>query len=349
MEMRFPRPFLRGAHATSCGLLFAVLAAACSGTPTAPTPTPAISGQQVAPPDARPALSVTCPVVPAVTTANTPVAVTFASATAAGGVSPVQVSCTRESGSMFSAGTTSVQCTAADAAGQSAACVFNVTVSVTSPRLSRTRLLAFGDSLTVGEVSVPASSQMGQRGPNFRLIVVPSAAYPIQLSTLLRNRYTAQASSIGVINSGLPGEWAQDAERRLPGVLANARPDVVLLLDGYNDISAQLDLGVIRATNSIDRMAKEARGRGARVILATLPPPRPGGPRTVPTKLITDLNGWIRSIASGEGAVLVDLYGGMLSDVTRYIGPDGLHPTEAGYRRIAELFFEAIRTDLEVR
>jgi lysophospholipase L1-like esterase len=30
------------------------------------------------------------------------------------------------------------------------------------------------------------------------------------------------------------------------------------------------------------------------------------------------------------------------------IGSDGLHPTEAGYRRIAELFFAAIRTALQV-
>ncbi len=39
----------------------------------------------------------------------------------------------------------------------------------------------------------------------------------------------------------------------------------------------------------------------------------------------------------------------MLPDVFRYIGVDGLHPNEAGYTRIAELFFQAIQADLEVR
>jgi lysophospholipase L1-like esterase len=39
----------------------------------------------------------------------------------------------------------------------------------------------------------------------------------------------------------------------------------------------------------------------------------------------------------------------MLPDAATLIGSDGLHPTEAGYRRIAELFFAAIRADLEVR
>ena len=39
----------------------------------------------------------------------------------------------------------------------------------------------------------------------------------------------------------------------------------------------------------------------------------------------------------------VDLYNPMLADAATLIGSDGLHPTEAGYRRIADLFFAAIR------
>ena len=47
--------------------------------------------------------------------------------------------------------------------------------------------------------------------------------------------------------------------------------------------------------------------------------------------------------------MLVDLYTSMLPDVFRYIGVDGLHPNEAGYTRMAELFLQAIQADLEVR
>ena len=72
------------------------------------------------------------------------------------------------------------------------------------------------------------------------------------------------------------------------------------------------------------------------------------GTHSVDRRLVTDYNGWVRSIATGEGAVLVDLYEGMLSDVTRYIGLDGLHPTEAGYERMAELVFAAIKNSFEV-
>ena len=48
-----------------------------------------------------------------------------------------------------------------------------------------------------------------------------------------------------------------------------------------------------------------------------------------------------------EGATFVDLYNAMLPEAATLIGSDGLHPTEAGYRRIADLFFAAIRAQLE--
>jgi lysophospholipase L1-like esterase len=96
-------------------------------------------------------------------------------------------------------------------------------------------------------------------------------------------------------------------------------------------------------------MAKEGRNRGARVFLAMLPPSRPSGPRAVPAPTVMALNDRIRTLAAGEGAVLVDLHTALSADVTRYIGIDGLHPTEAGYLRMAEVFFDAIRATLEVR
>ena len=57
----------------------------------------------------------------------------------------------------------------------------------------------------------------------------------------------------------------------------------------------------------------------------------------------------MRDLAAREGAVLVDVYAGLLPDVTRYIGVDGLHPTEAGYAKIADIFFQAIQSNFEVR
>ncbi len=57
----------------------------------------------------------------------------------------------------------------------------------------------------------------------------------------------------------------------------------------------------------------------------------------------------MRRVAEQEGVTLVDLYTLMLPDVQRYIGVDGLHPNEAGYAQIADLFFQAIQATFEVR
>ncbi len=65
--------------------------------------------------------------------------------------------------------------------------------------------------------------------------------------------------------------------------------------------------------------------------------------------LLVDYANRMRRVAEQEGVTLVDLYTLMLPDAQRYIGVDGLHPNEAGYARIADLFFQAIQTALEVR
>lgn len=305
-------------------------------------------------PDPRP-LAIACP--PSQTAASpggNPVSVSYPAPTTSGGavgangVSLATVVCTPSSASLFPVGTTDVRCTATGA-GETASCSFAVTVTPPIPRLSRTRFLAFGDSMTSGEVSQATLARLGDGAPNYRLIVIPAASYPTQLLTRLRARYTAQTAALDVINAGKPGEWAEDGAVRLPGVLSVSRPEVVLLLEGLNELSALGPSGVQRATLAIDAMAKEVRNRGLRLFLATLPPTRSTGPRALPASLIQSLNSQIRATATGEGAVLVDLHGALLTDVTRFIGPDGAHPTEAGYQKIADTFLSAIRADLELR
>ena len=99
----------------------------------------------------------------------------------------------------------------------------------------------------------------------------------------------------------------------------------------------------------MERMAKDVRGYGARLFMATLTPPVPGRLRAIDTSAIVAYNDDIRTLAAGEGAVLVDLYQAMLPNASAWIGVDGLHPTEAGYAFIAEAFFAAVRADLERR
>jgi lysophospholipase L1-like esterase len=269
-------------------------------------------------------------------------------ATTTGGVLPVTVSCS-PAGTPFPIGSTRVTCGATDARGSTASCSFNVNVA--PPPLGRTIFLAFGDSMTAGEITTPVGTGLGADGfPNFRQVVVPAESYPTRLLTLMRTRYFTQASQFVVTNAGLPREWAVDGARRLPGVLASTNPQVLLLLAGANDIEAlRTPAAVTDGLNGLLTMVRTARQRGIAVFVGTLPPVRPGGRLSLPTALVQTFNDGIRARAASEGAVLVDLHAAMAANVTTLIGLDGLHPTEAGYQRMAETFFAAIRTTYEGR
>jgi lysophospholipase L1-like esterase len=73
-----------------------------------------------------------------------------------------------------------------------------------------------------------------------------------------------------------------------------------------------------------------------------------GRPRgNTPASELVAYNNTLQIMATQEGITYVDLYNAMLPDAATLIGSDGLHPTEAGYRKIADLFFSAIKAALE--
>lgn len=220
------------------------------------------------------------------------------------------------------------------------------------PALAPTRFLAFGDSLTSGEVSVPVGviSDRPATGiltpPSTRQILVPAASYPTQLLALLRSRYLVQAATIAVTNAGKPAEHPHEGLQRFADALAETRPEVVLLLEGANSLWLY---GSDLPTLALGQMVDRAHGSGARVLVATLPPSRPGRIQSVPMVELLAFNRKLTEMAAIKGTGLVNLYDPMLSEAETLIGGDGLHPTEAGYKRIAELFFASIQAHLEVK
>jgi lysophospholipase L1-like esterase len=212
------------------------------------------------------------------------------------------------------------------------------------PRISRTQFLAFGDSFTAGEVTNPATFTSGSIT---KLIVVPSASYPTVLQSHLRTTYTNQATAISVINAGEPNERILDGAQRFPGIYDATRPEVVLLMEGVNGlpgVGPDISAGVMRI------MVQHAKAGGSRVFVGSMIPQVPGRPRgNTPTSELLAYNVTLRLMSQQEGIAFVDLYTTMLADAATLLGSDGLHPTEAGYRRIAELFFIAIRNELEER
>ena len=94
--------------------------------------------------------------------------------------------------------------------------------------------MAFGDSLTEGVVSL---------APTLLALDMP-ASYPTVLRGLLRAQHRTQ--SIDVINAGNAGELASgEGLTRFRPALASNNPEVVLLMEGTNDLLFQ-QRGLVR-------------------------------------------------------------------------------------------------------
>jgi len=316
-------------------LAVSLVSGACGGdSPAGPTPPPA------------PQLSVVCPPAQSgVSFQSQPAAISWPAPTTQGGTAPVQTSCTPASGAAFLPGVTAVSCTATDSANQVASCAFTVTVT-RPPQISVTRFMAFGDSITWGTASPPA-------GFLAYPIPAPSYSYPSQLLSLLGARYPDQA--ITIANEGWPAEAIADGLNRLPSALAFNSPEVLLLLDGANDLlgnpSSATTQYIASKLRDMVRTAK-ARMPAIKVLLATFPPQYHG---TIPydrgagAEFVPGLNQLIAGVAQSEGATLVDLYAAFPVGGKPYIGVDGLHPTEQGFTLMAQTFGKIIQEKFEAK
>jgi lysophospholipase L1-like esterase len=215
-----------------------------------------------------------------------------------------------------------------------------------SPRISRTRFLAFGDSITAGEVTAPIALAPGhgQGGGIGRLVLVPTASYPSVLKSQLMSAYASQAGSITVENAGVSNEPILDGVVRFDEMFPSTHAEVVLLQEGVNGLNF---VGPDTSTGLMRIMVQRAKNENAKVFVGSMIPTVPGRPRaTVSPAALVTYDNVLQSMCAQEGVTYVNLYDGMLADAATLIGPDGLHPTEAGYRRIADLFFAAITSEL---
>ena len=333
-----------------------LLVASCGGPSATTQPSPITTP-----------LAISCPAPPAATvSANGQFAnVTFTSATTTGGVQPVSSSCTPPSGIAFPVGSTTITCTATDKSAQAVACSFQVNVLV-SPTLRVKTILAFGDSLTAGEV--PDNCEFVCRQNTY-----PTESYPADLTTMLAARYVAQGATainaytlsspnstvcgadpmppatagILVINAGCNGQPAVGAPtaQLLNGAINVYHPDLVLLLLGLNDG------GTAAAAQAVQTLAASIIARGIPVFVGTLPPEIQGdfSHGGLSDSTITAFNGQLQALVPQTGATLVDLYSDLAMDETDWISPyDGFHLTAAGYAEMAHVWFNAIQKAYEV-
>jgi lysophospholipase L1-like esterase len=195
--------------------------------------------------------------------------------------------------------------------------------------------------MTEGTTSTPVTNGL------FALDAGLSRSYPFKLQTLTTQRYNGQ--TIQVLNAGHAGNRAVDDRGRFSSVIGDAKPQLVLLLEGANDLNSLLPGESINArvtdtVSALEDMVKDAGFRGIPVMVATLPPQRAGAPKAGAATFLNRFNDAVKTMAAKKGAQVVDV--NALLPLGE-IGQDGLHPTEAGYQRMAEIWLEAIKGKYE--
>jgi lysophospholipase L1-like esterase len=205
------------------------------------------------------------------------------------------------------------------------------------PLRARRALLAFGDSITSGEV------RPDRRGDGLisRHVVVPAASIR-RSCTCCSMSITSAGAAISVINAVQRREHLRAVSRFDDG--RRERPDAAIIMHGINNLA--VDRGDV-PTILIRRMVQSAKSRGVAVFVGSMLPTLPDREKSQSQTLVEDYNARLKQMSMEEGVVFVDLYDALRPEAASVIGIDGLHPTEAGYRRIAEVFFTAIASTLE--
>ena len=153
-----------------------------------------------------------------------------------------------------------------------------------------------------------------------------------------------------VVNLGISGATAEQALQQELPVAADATPTLATVWLGVNDIEQNVPLDVFSA--NLTGVLSELRQSGAKLFVANLPDLRllPAFNGRDPAALDGQVRAWnaaIAHIAHEQGATLVDLYTawGDVKDAKEraaLVSADGLHPTSAGYSRLADLFWQTI-------
>ena len=168
----------------------------------------------------------------------------------------------------------------------------------TLPRLpDNAVILAFGDSLTYGT------------GVSEKL------SYPSVLS---------EKVTMEVINEGKPGEISREGVARLPALLDEYRPNLMILIHGGNDMLRKIPPADTVA--NLSRMIEEARQRNIGIVMLGVPQPN---------LFLLKSADFYQALANTQH-IPVDL-----DTLPEILGDSGLksdpvHPNADGYRLIAE-------------
>ena len=135
---------------------------------------------------------------------------------------------------------------------------------------------------------------------------------------------------MALVNASVSGETTSGGRSRLPALLEQHKPSVVVIELGGNDALRGLSLAMTR--ENLQFMAQAARETGAKVLLLGMQMPPNYG-----TELTRQFAALYPQVAKATGAALVPFFlkgVGDDADPTRWFQADRIHPNEAAQPRL---------------
>jgi lysophospholipase L1-like esterase len=145
-----------------------------------------------------------------------------------------------------------------------------------------------------------------------------------------------------VLNQGVNGERSDQILARFDRDVLGERPKVVVIIAGVNDVyQGRPASHVVEQSRT---MYGRATGAGIPVVAGSIVPYNTATPEQ--NARMREINDWIRATASADPDIeFVDTRAAVAApdDPDRlFESPDGLHPSPAGYRRMADAIRPAI-------
>lgn len=150
------------------------------------------------------------------------------------------------------------------------------------------------------------------------------------------------------VNRGISGQTTPQMLVRFRQDVIDLDPAAVVILAGTNDIAGNTGVSTLAMIeNNLRGMTELAEANHIKVILASVLPVSdyPWRHGLQPADKIRALNTWLKQYAASSGAVYLDYYSALVNaqgGLDPDLASDGVHPTPAGYARMAPLAQKAI-------
>jgi acyl-CoA thioesterase I len=181
----------------------------------------------------------------------------------------------------------------------------------------RSRIVALGDSLTVG------------------LGLVETESYP----SLLQNKLDEEGYAFEMVNAGVSGDTSAGGLRRLDWALEG---DVRILIVALGANDGLRGLSIAEMKQNLTTIIERAREKSIVVILAGMEAPPNYGP-----EYVQSFRAAFREVASKQRVLFIPFLLDKVAGQGSLNQPDGIHPNAEGARIIAETVWPVLRSVLD--